>query len=225
MNCEEAQHLFDAYLDDTLGGTLATEFGAHRVACNRCRRDLALLEVASHVIATDTETPLLGDEFTDRLVHCADKPKTNRILRLPRSILVGLPTAMAACIGLVVWFGGDSPSVVPTDREGPPRVLGVTETVQDPEELLHNVEEALAGDPNNVELQALAARLRERSQEIIDGTRDGASLLKDYGHDALKELLGSKPSGSKDGKTPAPQHDSPGKPAADAKASPPTEEL
>ncbi len=66
MNCEQARNLFDAFLDQSLSGSLATEFGAHRLACNQCRRELALLEVAGHVIAADSEAPLIGDEFTDR---------------------------------------------------------------------------------------------------------------------------------------------------------------
>ncbi len=191
MNCEQSQNLFDAYLDNSLTGTLATEFGAHQLACSHCRRDLALLEVAGHVVASDNEAPLLDDEFTSRLVECATDGPAKRPLKFSRALWVGLPAAMAACLTMIVWFGGDDASNESDPENSGPRVLGVEDEVRTNEELLENVLEALSVDPNNEELKDLADKLRAKSEKIIGDTRDGASLLQDYSEDAIKELVGS----------------------------------
>ncbi len=196
MNCEQSQNLFDAYLDKSLSGSLATEFGAHQLACGRCRRELALLEVTGHVIATDSETPLLSDEFTERLVECATEKPARRPLRFSRALWVGLPAAMAACLILFVWLNGDETSEPADPANDGPRVLGVQDEVKSSEELLEHVLEALKFDPNNADLKRKADLLRSRSNKIINDTRDGASLLQDYSEDAIKELIGSVPTGA-----------------------------
>ncbi len=73
MNCEQAANLFDAHLDGVLSQSLETELAAHRVKCAMCRQDLALLEVAGHVIASDGAVDdQLEEDFTDRLLACID---------------------------------------------------------------------------------------------------------------------------------------------------------
>ena len=75
MDCAQAQALFQTHLDGELTGSLAAEFAAHKLTCGTCRRELALLEVTGHVIAADQDVPLLGDEFTDRLIAIATQRK------------------------------------------------------------------------------------------------------------------------------------------------------
>jgi Putative zinc-finger len=76
MNCEQARNLFDAYLDGELSSALETELGAHRVQCDQCRHELALLEVAGHVISDDSDPESsVPDDFTDRLLACVDAPR------------------------------------------------------------------------------------------------------------------------------------------------------
>jgi hypothetical protein len=197
MNCEQSQNLFDAYLDKSLSGTMATEFGAHQLACSRCRRELALLEVTGHVIATDSGSPLLNDEFTHRLVECATNKPAHRPLKFSRALWIGLPAAMAACLTLIVWLGGDGASKVTESNIDAPRVLGVVDEVTTSDELLENVLEALSLDPDNKDLKALADKLRAKSEKIIGDTRDGASLLQDYSEDAIRELVGSAPASTR----------------------------
>ncbi|MCA9249950.1 MAG: zf-HC2 domain-containing protein [Phycisphaerales bacterium] len=194
MNCEQSQNLFDAYLDNSLTGTLATEFGAHQLACSHCRRDLALLEVAGHVVASDNEAPLLDDEFTSRLVECATSKPAKRPLKFSRALWVGLPAALAACLTLVVLFGDKDAASNANDKEiAPPSVLGFNKEVTTLDELRANVNDALSLNPDNEELKKLAETLRERSEKIIGDTRDGASLLQDYSEDAIRELIRSVP--------------------------------
>ena len=77
MNCEQARNLFDAYLDGELSQTLQAELGAHRVACDTCRHELALLEVAGDVMSADLDSgDKLGTAFSDRLLECVNLPES-----------------------------------------------------------------------------------------------------------------------------------------------------
>lgn len=104
MRCENARQLFDAYLDGELSGAMATEFAAHRVRCAACRRDLALLEVAGHVLATDPEAANAPVEFTDRLLACMDARSRSLPHRVARWAYVAGPLAAAAVI-LLAFLG------------------------------------------------------------------------------------------------------------------------
>ncbi|MGB0715252.1 MAG: anti-sigma factor family protein [Phycisphaerae bacterium] len=99
MRCDQAQQLFDAYLDGELSPSLQRELGAHRVACADCRRELALLEVAGQLISTDDEPVGLQDGFTDRLMACVDEGH-HRDTRWRRILYVGAPMAAAAVVCL-----------------------------------------------------------------------------------------------------------------------------
>lgn len=108
MNCKQAKNLFDAYLDGELSRDLATELAAHRVNCSACRRELALMEVATQVVATDDDGVGLDGDFTDRLLACIDAPRQSWFRRHRRAILTGAPLAMAACLTLVVFQPWDA---------------------------------------------------------------------------------------------------------------------
>ncbi len=104
MRCKEARQLFDAYLDGELSGALATELGAHRVHCAKCRRELALLEVSGHIVASDRDNVELGREFPDRLLACMDDQPIAWTVRLRRRLYVAGPLAAAAVI-VLAFFG------------------------------------------------------------------------------------------------------------------------
>ncbi|RME38576.1 MAG: anti-sigma factor, partial [Planctomycetota bacterium] len=53
MRCEDARQLFDAYLDGELSASLRTELKAHCVHCPACRHELAVMELACHLVASD----------------------------------------------------------------------------------------------------------------------------------------------------------------------------
>ncbi len=112
MNCEQAKNLFDAHLNGELSPTLETELAAHRLACAECRHELALMEVAGHVIATGRDDSVdLAPEFTDRLLACVETPQppTLRIpLWLNRRVMAGgglLAAAASVVIAFNMWFG------------------------------------------------------------------------------------------------------------------------
>jgi len=104
MNCEQAQNLYDAHLDGELPPSLETEFGTHQLQCPECRRAIALLEVARHVITTDVDpSPGLSSDFSDRLLACLGRPVrghwwTNRRL----TYFVG-PLAAAAVLAFAIF--------------------------------------------------------------------------------------------------------------------------
>lgn len=99
MHCEEAQYLFDSYLDGDLAASIATELDAHKVQCPDCRRTLALMEVAGHIIAEDRVAGQLDESFTDRLLACVEARRPGR-RRLRLVAYVGGPMAAAAILAL-----------------------------------------------------------------------------------------------------------------------------
>jgi hypothetical protein len=99
MNCEQAQRIFDAYLDGELPPTLATELGAHRLRCAKCRRALALLEVSGHILTSDDDPVTLSDGFEDRLLACVEDGTSLRH-RFRKVLYVAMPLAAAAVVAL-----------------------------------------------------------------------------------------------------------------------------
>ena len=119
MKCEQAQQLFDAYLDGQLSASQQTELGAHRLHCADCRRALALLEVSGHVLATDRDPVKIGDQFSDRLTACMDVRQAKWSHRLPKFLYVAVPIAAAAVIALAFMgvFDSGGPSEVAGHKE------------------------------------------------------------------------------------------------------------
>ncbi len=118
MDCKQACQLFDAYLDGELSARLATEFGAHRVRCPECRRALALLEVAGHVIGSDEDPVTLRAGFSERLLACMEAPGRRWRRFLPRVLYIGGPLAAAAVIALAfAGFFDRSSSIVAGQKD------------------------------------------------------------------------------------------------------------
>jgi anti-sigma factor RsiW len=202
MNCQDSRSLFNTYLDGELSGTLAAEFGAHRLSCPTCRRELALLEVAGHVVATDIDTPLLSEEFTERLLSIAAPRPAPWYRRRRPLVFAGVPLAAAACLAF---------ALVPRFLNKPtPRVLDQREVVETSREMLQRVERALESNPDNAGLQELAARLRTQMNE-----------LEIYGQETIMEVLRSIPLDSPGDQDEAP---APAEPAGE-NHDPPVEDL
>ena len=103
MNCEQARNLFDAYLDKGMSPSLETEFGAHRLQCAQCRHELALMEVAGHVISADGRAEdTLDPEFTQRLLACVDSSRPAGLGRR-RAMWIG-GSVLAAAASLLIVF-------------------------------------------------------------------------------------------------------------------------
>ncbi|MEK6674519.1 MAG: zf-HC2 domain-containing protein [Planctomycetota bacterium] len=120
MYCEQARQLFDAYLDGELSPSQVTELSAHRARCADCRRSLALMEVAGHLLTADREAVQTSFDFTDRLLACVEVPRVSRMRRFVRGLYIGGPLAAAAVVALAFLGVFDSPG-----RRG--RVLGQKE--------------------------------------------------------------------------------------------------
>ena len=102
MRCNQAQQLFDAYLDGELSPSLAAELGAHQLQCARCRQALALMEVTGHILASEPGEASLSHDFANRLLACLKHPRTRPLRRLQRWVYLGVPLAAAAMIALAV---------------------------------------------------------------------------------------------------------------------------
>lgn len=182
MDCSQAKSLFNAYLDAELSGSLAAEFAAHKLQCAACRRELALLEVMGHVLATDRSAPELTPDFTDRLMACAAElpPAKPRPWRR-RLLYVGGPLAAAACV-LVAVNLYQAPQT---------KVLPSVERMQSAEDMLRQVEQVRLTHPDNAELKALETALRERVDRIAAGTEESTRLLENFGKMTIMEILDS----------------------------------
>lgn len=195
MDCSQAQTLFHSYLDGELTGSLATELAAHKLHCAACRRELALLEVAGHVVATDTNIPSLGDEFTDRLMACAMQQPVPWYRRRRVLLSIGGPLAAAACVLLTVSLTR-GPAPVATDPNAPPPtfVLGGAEgsdRAETARDLLEQVEEARKLNPERRDLQELEADLHAYMSQMADNAEEGAAMLENYGKMTIMEILKS----------------------------------
>lgn len=172
MKCEEAQKLFQVYLDGELSSSLATELAAHRVKCADCRRALALMEVAGHIVAIDAESAELGAAFSDKLLACMESPPSCWSRRLRRAFYLGVPAAAAAVVALA--FLG----VFDRDTGGVAGVQ-VTSEVQrtlgrrPPKDLVERAQENLASKRKSVE--SLQSRLDLTIGQILDILNDAQS--------------------------------------------------
>jgi len=179
MNCNQAQGLFNAYLDETLTGSMATEFAAHRLRCADCRRQLALMEVTGQFIANDSAAPDLDDAFTDSVVALAARPARRLVFPRKAMRIAGPLLASAACLMLAVIYW---------PRPDETRVLGHQEQVTT-DQLRENVESALARDPQNDQLKNLARELNAGGQRWLRHTVDGAAKLENYGKKTIMDVL------------------------------------
>lgn len=108
MNCSEAEHFFDAYLDGELAGSLRLEFDAHRLRCTVCQQKLAMMEACEHILAHDARGPTLSDDFTDRVMNEVGQRRIiaqhSRKRRIMITAAVGLQAA-AVIVFAVLWAG------------------------------------------------------------------------------------------------------------------------
>lgn len=126
IDCKTAESLFDPYLDGELSPSMMAELNAHRVSCADCRRALALLEVAGHVLTSDSPADELPPEFADRLLACVKSPRAIWLERLRRGVFVGGPMAAAAVVALAFLGFFDrtvSGPVAGEVHEAPPAVV------------------------------------------------------------------------------------------------------
>jgi len=113
MNCQDAERLFDAYLDRELSGSLRLEFDAHRLRCTLCQQRLAMLEACEHVLARDRQTPAPSDDFTDRVMTAvAGRRPAIALARRRRWVVASAVMAQAAAVLLfaVTWLAWRQPA-------------------------------------------------------------------------------------------------------------------
>lgn len=177
MDCEQARNLFDAYLDGELSSALATELGAHRLQCPSCRQELALMEVAGHVVGAGTDEPALADGFTDRLLACIEPTVTAPRKRRHRIIRIGGGLAAAACLTLFVVY---------LTRPGE-QVAGRSET-PDGTELTIGAGEPPFPESPGPELEDARATLQQIEDTFRDTQQSSDSLLR-FGQMTLLEMF------------------------------------
>lgn len=179
MTCNQARHLFDVYLDGELSGSLGTELAAHRVACAACRRELALMEVAGHVIRVDSDGPTLSDGFSDRLLACMDEPPSGSLVRF-RKVVLWTGGALAAAAVLALMF-----NLVAGPGE---RIAGFTEQISEDS---NGATSGANADATKADRQtpAQADDVARRLQEGVSGSGQRVLELKDLTDKTIMQLL------------------------------------
>ncbi len=169
MTCSQARNLFDVYLDGELSGSLGTELAAHRVACGACRRELALMEVAGHVIRVDSDGPTLSNGFSDRLLACMDEPSSASFLRF-RKVVLWAGGGLAAAAALALMFNL---------MTGPGELI------------LSRVEQISEDSDADADTQgpAQAEDVLTRLQEGVSDSSQGVLELKDWTDKTIMQLL------------------------------------
>ena len=177
MTCNQARNLFDVYLDGELSGSLGTELAAHRVACAACRRELALMEVAGHVIRVDSDGPTLSDGFSDRLLACIDEPPSVSFLRF-RKVVLWAGGGLAAAAVLALMF-----NLLTGPGE---RIAGSFEEISEDSNV-----EASDVDATKADLQtpAQADDIVQRVQEGVSDSSQGVLDLKVWTDKTIMQLL------------------------------------
>jgi hypothetical protein len=182
MNCQQAQRLFDAYLDGELSPALATELGAHRVQCAECRRALALLEVSGHIIASDRDPGLPHGGLADRLAACMDERPIPRALRLRRAVYIAGPLAAAAVIALAFlgFFDHQPAPIIAGKKIEKPRehaVSAETPPISDAAQHVPSVDERLLRD------------WIERTRRNVAAKRESGETLQQAFDQTIGQLL------------------------------------
>lgn len=116
MNCAAWEQLIDAYLDGGLSNSLRLEFDVHRLRCRRCQLTLAMMESVGHVLAADSSTPALSDDFTDRVTVAIERqrPVSVRLRSTRVAVAAGALLQAAAVLYLAIWLPSRVPPPAPS---------------------------------------------------------------------------------------------------------------
>ncbi|MBU0639459.1 MAG: hypothetical protein KKB50_11390 [Planctomycetes bacterium] len=110
MNCDELEKLLDAYLDDDLAGSLRLEFHTHRLRCRRCQQTVAMMEAIGHIIASDSNTPALADDFSDQVMDRVERlqPRGKRLRATRIAVVTGVMLQAAAVLMFAIFLPAES---------------------------------------------------------------------------------------------------------------------
>ncbi len=168
MDCQQARNLFDVYLDGDLSPSLVTEMHAHRLTCPSCREELAVIEVAGHVIASGTDDQDAPADFTDRLLACLEpsaiRPHPLRLW----TFRIGGGIAAAACLTLAIMQLAKPASIVAGRIDVDPAV--VTNGVEDSEQAALDTGPSMADAAETLgqSLEDALLQTRQSSDSLID---------------------------------------------------------
>ena len=179
MDCKQAHNLFDAYLDGELSSALETELDAHRLNCPSCRQELALMEVAGHVIRSGAGEPPLTAEFTARLLACLEPVMGQPRKRQRWIVRIATGLAAAACLTLlIVSFSRPSTQVAP--------YVGQSEGATPPATSVGGKVEADGPAPG---LEEAAVTLQQTVDDAVRRTHESSASLIRAGEMTLLELI------------------------------------
>lgn len=180
MNCESARNLFNKHLDGELSPSLETELAAHRLQCSPCRHELALMEVAGHVIAADSgSNESLNKGFTDRLLDCIDThPEAGVILWYHRTWVRRASFAAAAVVGIALtsWMFKPGPQIAGERHTMPAPLAGTIDAEAD-----------------SVEFSLAAETLVKQVGDTWATRADSAKSLIQLSRSSIQDILDTPP--------------------------------
>lgn len=180
ITCDQAERLFNPFLDGELSNSLRCELHAHQLACPSCRRRLAILQTTADVISRDHSEPELSGEFTERLLACIGETRPQTTTRRRWRIWAGSGMAAAAALGISItaWLAW------PVARnEGPNGVVAGIQVQRDIEVFpIGNETTATKEDVGAAILVPSVGFLAESAAEAVSDGRDAISAFSDLGH-------------------------------------------
>ncbi len=188
INCKDAKHLFGRYLDGQLSASLQTELHAHRLQCNDCQNELALLEACGDVIALDRREPTVSASFTDRVL-LARRAQMKPVRRHWSRTLVIFGSPLAAAASIALMFSVIKPVQPPTvvlhaTVAVPPELQPALGLGQQSAQALKD----LAATPTMTTdsfLDALVGPVVKKSTDAAEGARRGAENVLERLRQAL----------------------------------------
>ena len=114
MNCDQADHLADAYLAEHLSQRERALFEAHLLDCARCARELRLLtgleRSLRRALATSVQPLSVSAEASSRFIHAAEESlhKGRRSARLTDLLrIMTAATALSLVLVGILFLTGD----------------------------------------------------------------------------------------------------------------------
>ena len=112
LNCEDIEHVLDAYLDGELPTSVQAEVHAHLLECVLCRQKVGMLNAVADVVGDSRAEPRPSADFTDRVVTAMRERRVARPKRMHMRRVIVAFTATAAAASILLAFALTRPGVI-----------------------------------------------------------------------------------------------------------------
>lgn len=126
MTCNEFERLADAYLDRELSGSLRIEFDTHRLRCQHCQQQVAMMQAIESTLGSDGDVPPLSDNFTGGVMEAIERqqPASRRLFGTRVAVVGGMMLQAAAVLAFAILW--QPSTAAPDAADQPARVANAT---------------------------------------------------------------------------------------------------